>query len=73
MIGTYCNFVLYDNDNCNTLEEGDYVSEFSYWNDEQKITLKNVKIKLIRETRVTLVINDNDFITLYIGDIEGWS
>jgi hypothetical protein len=73
MVTTYCNYGLYNEDTCESLEEGDPVSEFSYWNDGHKITLEDVMIEDIRKDEVTLKTDDWDEIIINVGDIEGWS
>jgi hypothetical protein len=74
MINTHCNYRLFNEDTYDSLEEGNYISEFSYWDDGHKITLEKIYIKNIRKDKVTLLTTDDWCgITISINDIEGWN
>lgn len=71
MVSVYCNYGLYDEDSCACLEEGDWVSEFSYIDDDLKITLLDVYILDIKKDAVILEVDDQ-YIAIDVDMIDSW-
>lgn len=71
-VKTYCTYGLYDEDNCNSLEEGDSCERFTYWSNEKQVTLEDIEINDIYKDRVVVELEDGEEITIQVDDIIDW-
>lgn len=71
-IKTCCNWGLYNEDNGDCLEVGDYCDRFLYYDNGKGVVLENVNIQDIREKEVTLELDDYEEITIDIEDVIDW-
>ena len=71
-VKTYCKYGLYDEDNGNSLEEGDSCEHFTYWDDGKQATIKNITICDIYKDRVVVELEDSEEVTIQVDDIVEW-
>lgn len=72
MIRSYCNFGIYNDDTSQSLEEGDDIDRIAYWDNGNKVVLKDVRISEIRAEEITVELEDFTEVTILIDDIEDW-
>ena len=72
MIKTFCDYKLFNEDTSQILKEGDWIDNFSYYDNKHKITLKNIQIININENDITIELNRINQTIIHIKDIIEW-
>lgn len=72
MIKTFCDYKLFNEGTSQILKEGDWIDNFSYYDNKHKITLKDIQIININENDITIELNGINQTIIHIKDIIEW-